>query len=218
MMRVTTLLCAVLIMAVAGPAVAQQKKQTWGGNCGLTYNQPMGTAADYIEGSGGFACGVGFHPGGSRFGLLGEVGWSDFNVPKWDVETDVPGELARLSGHAEIWSATLNGVWRARSVGRLGFYAVGGVGAYRREVSVTSPIDYQYVVWCEPWWEICYVEGVPVRDVVASRSTTSIGYNLGVGVTMELGYVAELYVELRYTLIDSPRSTEYVPLAVGVRF
>ncbi len=216
-MRRTVLWCVVLITAAAGPALAQGKK--WGGNCGLTYNEPMGTAAERIEASGGFACGVAFHPGGSKFGILGEIGWSDFNAPKWQVETEVPGELTTLSGHVEIWSLTLNGIWRAPTDGRFGFYVVGGVGAYRRDVSIKAPAEYEYVVWCDAWWGYCYVEGVPVSgDVLASASTTEIGFNLGLGATWKLNFGAEIYIEARYTLVDTPQEIEFVPIAVGVRF
>ena len=216
-MRKAVLAWVVLGLLAAGPALADEKK--WWGNVGFTYNEPMGEAANYIEGSGGFAAGVAFRPTGSQFGLLGEIGWSDFNAPKWQAETDVTGELVELSGHIEIWSLTLNGVWRAPTDGRFGFYVVGGLGAYRRDVSIKAPAEYEYVVWCDPWWGYCYVEGVPVSgDVLASASTTAIGYNLGLGATWKLNFGAEIYVEARYTLVDTPQETEYVPIAVGIRF
>lgn len=215
-MRKAALLCVVLTAAVVGSARAEERK--WWGNCGLTYNEPMGTAADRIEASGGFACGVAFRPAKSQFGVLGEIGWSDFNVPKWQVETDVPDELVQLSGHVEIWSLTVNGLWRLPTEGKFGFYVVGGLGAYRREISVETPSGYDSIPWCDPWWGVCYVVDVPIENEVASHSSTELGYNLGFGVTWKLTYIAELYVEARYTLVDTPRETEFVPIAVGVRF
>ena len=215
-MRKTVLLCVALTMAAAGPALAKERK--WWGNFGFTYNEPMGAAANRIEASGGFAGGVAFRPSGSQFGILGEIGWSDFNAPTWEVETDVPGELARLSGHVEIWSLTVNGIWRAPTKGKLGFYVLGGLGVYKRDVAILTPAGFDYVYWCDPWWGVCYSEAYPVDNVVAANSTTALGYNLGLGATWKVGYKTEIYLEARYTLVDTPRATEYIPIAFGIRF
>lgn len=215
-MRRTVLLCVALTVAAAGPAVAQERK--WWGNLGFTYNEPMGAAADRIEASGGFAGGVTFRPKSSQFGILGEIGWSDFNAPKWEVGTDVPGEVVQLSGHVEAWSLTVNGLWRAPTTGKLGFYVVAGLGAYKRDIAVMVPSGFDYITFCDPWWGVCWEEAYPVDRELASRSSTELGYNLGFGATWKVGYVTEVYLEARYTMIDTPETTEYLPIAFGVRF
>ncbi len=217
-MRKKVLLFVAMTVATAGPALAQTANRSWWGHAGFTYNEPLGLAADYLEASGGFAGGVTFRPSDSQLGVMAELAWSDFNGPRWEVETGVPGELATLEGHAEVGSLTVNGVWRAPTEGRLGFYAVAGVGAYRRYVDIATEEEYETVIFCDPWWGGCWEESAPVEEVLGSRSSIEFGFNAGVGVSWRLAIGAELYLEARYTWVDGTRETEYVPIALGVRF
>ncbi|MCX6550482.1 MAG: outer membrane beta-barrel protein [Acidobacteria bacterium] len=101
-------------------------------------------------------------------------------------------------------------------------YLVGGVGIYRRSVTLTTPATGMITV-CDPWWLVCYPQPVPVDRVVGSRSTTDFGVNVGAGFT-----AGAFFVEARYHYITGPsfdtptgRQTatgKFFPLTIGVQF
>jgi hypothetical protein len=215
-MREAVLLSVAVILIVAGSVSAQSDKEWWG-NFAFSYVEPMGATADAVDPSWGFVGGVTYQPSGSRLGILGELAWNDLDAPSLWAE-DGQGNDVLLEGRAEVWSLTVNGVWRAPTDGTVGFYVVGGLGAYKRNLQVTTPTGYDYIYWCDPWWGICYGDAVPVDAVLADDSTTKLGYNLGLGATFKIGYATELYIEARYNWVETAEATEYIPIALGIRF
>ncbi len=206
----------VVVLVVAGPASAQSGKDWWG-NFAITYTEPMGDTADHVDGDYGFTGGFEWKPSASQFGLLTELSWNDFDAPSLWAE-DAEGNDVLLEGHAEVWALTLSGTWHAPTEGKVGFYAVAGLGAYRRNVEVTTPAGYDWIYWCDPWWGYCWYEPVAVDAVLYDESTTKVGYNLGIGTTFKVGYSTELYLEARYHWVDTPEATEFIPIAFGIRF
>ena len=212
-----TLVVALALLALAAQAFAQSEKE-WRFNLGANYSMPQGTTADKVDPAYGFVAGFTYKPQTWPLGLQVELGYQDFDAPSWRVPTDKPGQTAKLDGHASVWSLTLNGMWEAKTDGNVGFYVTGGLGAYRRNVSITTFAGYDYIYWCDPWWGFCSAEAVPVNAVLASDSLTKIGYNFGIGTTFRVGYSTELYLEARYHWVDTPKATEFLPIVLGVRF
>jgi len=205
------------LLAVAVQASAQSEKD-WRINLGANYSMPVGTTADKVDPAFGFVGGFIYKPASWPVGIQAELGYQDFKAPSWTVPTGTPGEFAKLDGHAEVWSLTLNGIWEAKTSGDVGFYVTGGVGAYKRNVAITTFAGYDYIYWCDPWWGYCWAEPVPVDQVLASDSLTKVGFNLGIGTTFRVGYSTQLYLESRFHWVDTPKATEFFPIVFGVRF
>ena len=61
--------------------------------------------------------------------------------------------------------------------------------------------------------------GRPGTIVRASESSTDIGYSVGVGWAFEVGLGSQVYVDLRYQVIEmDPVRTELLPITVGYRW
>ena len=72
---------------------------------------------------------------------------------------------------------------------------------------------------CDPWWWWCRPGLVPGTVIVASESTTEFGWNVGVGISFEVGLGNELFLEARYHQIDLDRAkTEFIPISFGYRW
>lgn len=216
-MRKIAVLSLLTVLLAVGTASAQADKEWWG-HFGGSWVEPMGTTADKVDADWGLTGGVMFRPDGSNFGLMAELTWSDFDAPSVWAESDNGIDIL-LEGHAEVWSATLNGLYYIPSEGRTKFYLIGGAGAYKRNLEVTSPAGYDYVYWCDPWWGVCWADAIPVDAVLADDSQTKLGVNAGIGISIETGYNAEMYIESRYNWMDSSeKATEFLPITIGFRF
>ena len=95
---------------------------------------------------------------------------------------------------------------------------VGGIGGYYLDGRLTSTGLVYYPPGCGYWW--CWPGSVgPGTLIRGSESTTEFGYNLGLGLTFEMGSGSQLYLEAKYHRIETdPVATEYVPLVVGYRW
>lgn len=202
----------------AAPAEAQFEKdwKSWYGQLGIGYSLPQGDAGDAIEDGLWFVGGAAYYPEQWPVGILLELGYSNYDIRSDALEPIQPPE-ERIDGDVTVWSLTANAVWSPRLGASAGFYAVGGIGAYRLEGSLSEPGTYSGIA-CEPslWW--CDPGMAPGEIIPASESTTEFGFNLGVGVTFEVGLSSEVYLELRYHRIDTPGATELLPFIIGYRW
>jgi hypothetical protein len=111
-----------------------------------------------------------------------------------------------VDGDANIWSVTLNPIWRFRIGGPVGGYLIGGGGYYQR---VYRLIEQQQVI--DP------VFG-PLDEEV-HQTTDAGGVNIGMGLTCNLGWGTKLFVEARYhRIFTSGNDTQIIPVTFGLRW
>jgi len=215
--RIVLPLIAAGLLGVA-PAEAQFEKdwKSWYGQLGIGYSLPQADAGDAIEDDLWWSGAVAYYPGPWPVGILLELGYSNYDFRSDALEPIQPPEQ-RIVGDVTVWSLTANAVWSPRLGDSAGFYAAGGIGAYRLEGALSEPGVFSGIA-CEPslWW--CDPGMAPGDAIPASESTTEFGINLGVGVTFEVGLSSEVYLELRYHRIDTPEATELLPFIIGYRW
>ena len=201
---------AALACLVAGSATAQSP---WGGNIALGYSWPLGTAADKVDGNIAFGAGLRYAPREWPVGLRFEFQWNEF-----DPTSDFVDQFNVGGANANVWSITANVEWNRRVSRSWGYYLIGGVGYYQRELKLTDP-GIGLITVCDPWWGICWNQPVAVDEVVGSYSDGAWGLNGGFGVTFPVSRAAEFYVEARYHWVDNDGgATQYIPLMLGFRF
>lgn len=215
--RIASLLVVAGLLGAA-PAEAQFEKdwKGWYGQVGLGYALPQGDAGDAIEDGLWWTGGVTYYPAEWPVGILAELAYSNHEI-RSDVLEPIQLPESRIEGDVTVWSLAASAVWSPRLSDSAGFYAVGGVGAYRLEATLSAPGTSSDIA-CDPWLWWCSTGMVPGDPVVAAESTTELGINLGVGVTFEVGLSSELYLELRYHRIDTPEATELLPFIIGYRW
>ena len=213
----------VLPLIVAGllgvaPAEAQFEKdwKSWYGQLGIGYSLPQSNAGDAIEDDLWWTGGVTYFPEPWPVGILAELSYSNYDLRREAVEPIQPPDT-RIDGDVTVWSLTAGAVWSPRLSDSTGFYAVAGVGAYRLEGTLSQSGTYSGA-GCDPWVWWCDA-GLAAGDAVAeSQSTTDLGFNLGVGITFDVGLSSEVYLEARYHRIGGDETTELLPLVLGYRW
>jgi opacity protein-like surface antigen len=110
-------------------------------------------------------------------------------------------------------------------------YIIAGFGVYYRPIKVTTPSVGYIPPYCDPWWYYCWPGGlVPVDKIVASKSSTDFGIDVGGGVNFKVADSASLFFEMRYHYIWGPEvkdatgksygkaNGQFLPITFGVRF
>jgi opacity protein-like surface antigen len=204
----------VTAMALAPAAYAQETSPVrWDIHGG--YSEPSGTTSDYVQGGWDFGGGVTFREPGSALGLRLDFDYSSYNATHQAAQVgSILTGLRVDGGHADVWSASVNLDAQHLFTQTMYGYVVAGIGVYNL-YSQLEQYGYGYV--CQPWWPYCYV-GTGTY-IVASKSTTKFGWNAGGGVAFRLQGGMTLFVEARFTQIEtSPTAFQYIPINIGLRF
>jgi len=207
-------------LAVAGAilapaALAADGPVSWMINGGFT--PTVGTTSDYLKDGWTLGTGVLIHPDSSSpFGVQFDLSYSDFNATNKLIQLGQSQSFRTDGGRGDVWSLTAAGRYTMPGDGAHG-YGLLGLGAYHRYVELTqTALGTGYI--CDPWWGYCY-PGLVVGDViVANKSNTKLGFNVGVGVEFPVAGSSAWFLEARYHWIDGSKATEFIPIQVGFRF
>jgi hypothetical protein len=198
--------------------LVQDQYPNQGGYSRQGYNGPRGNSVlDHltIEAGGGFTAPLGntstWQTYGSDIGLGG--GWmftpkigllAEYNFNRSSIPTATLNNLGEPDGNVHIWSFTLDPIIYLKQSGRLGSYATGGGGFYRKLTSFTEPVFIGY--YCDFFYG-CFPE---YQNVVLSHfSSNQGGVNIGLGGTYRLSPdgKAKIFAEVRYVFVDSPKTS-----------
>ena len=146
-------------------------------------------------------------------GVDTEYMWHDLPINSTTKQfLQTPGASARQ--HA--W--TFNPIVHLPLKGKLGAYAIGGIGWYHRSGETTTP---GVGVICDPYWSWWYGCALGSVDIITgSRSANAFGENIGGGLTYRLGESqAKIYAEVRYHHAGYNKvATNLLPLTFGIRW
>jgi predicted porin len=203
----------------------------------------LGITAAHAQGSNRFN----FNVGGGFGGAFGDVGKAtgfsyngvaggglnlsrSFGVKaeymyfKLGFDDQVKTEQHLPGATGNVQSATLNLVFNHALQGKVGVYAIGGAGWYRRSLD-TSPSQFLPAgTHCEPTWALwgitCTTSGfTDVAQTLASNTVDGGGYNFGGGFTYRLRKRTRLYFEGRYHhAYTSDKRTTLFPVTIGLRW
>ena len=112
------------------------------------------------------------------------------------------------SGDSNVWSVTLDPIWRYRITGPVGGYLIGGGGFYERD---------------DRFWQPVFVPtgggGGFIAETSMHQHDDTGGLNIGAGFTCNLGWGTKLFVEARYHYIfTSGTPTKIIPVTIGFRW
>jgi len=139
------------------------------------------------------------------------------------LKSSVADQLGVSQVKGRLYAFTGNILWGIPLGSKVGAYAIGGGGFYRRTLEAQQTVFKAGEV-CEPgwvWFAIECTNGVFPTDVtVGSRSANAGGFNIGGGLTYRLGKSpANLYAEVRYhKAFTADVDTTVLPLTFGVRW
>jgi opacity protein-like surface antigen len=180
------------------------------------FNEPTGSTNDLLNTGYNLGLGVTFHQATSPLAFRVDFAYSRNNASQAGVgqaNSESQG-LQITGGWAETFSLSGNLEYRVPFSPTIFGYLIGGGGLYYNRFSLT---EYGYGYVCNPWWGYCYLASGNV--VVASHDVTKFGWNAGAGMAFRLGNGSQLFVEGRYTEVQtSPEKFKFIPILVGLRF
>jgi opacity protein-like surface antigen len=201
--------------ALAPATLASDGPVSWIVNGG--YADAIGTTADYLKAGWTLGTGLMLQPDWTEtWALQLDLSYSDFNATSKLVQLGQTQRFRTDSGSGDIWGLTADARYTMPLDGPRG-YGLFGVGIYHRYVELTqTALGTGYI--CDPWWGYCY-QGVVVGDlVVANRSNTKLGLNVGIGVEFPLQSESSWFIEARYHWINGDKPTEFIPIQIGFKF
>jgi hypothetical protein len=222
--------CAVTVAVSSSVAQAggrpDDQSKNWFGDFSGGWAFPEGNSGDILDDDWTISGGATYWPSDWAVGINFGVGYSKLDISddairaiNAAIAADPNNSGTVDGGDIESWQFTINAIWGPGSESN-GLYFTGGVGAYSLDATVTETGLVYYPPFCDPWyWWWCYPGGVGLGSIVAgSDSTTEIGYNLGLGYSLEAGD-GQFFIEAKYHLIDTETDElTYVPLTFGFRW
>lgn len=219
-------------LVAASPARAQDEKKVHV-NIGGGFTVPVSDIRNEFGTGGAFNLGLSIDPS-PAVGFQVEYSYNDLSGKDRQINllptpVDVVGVNGTISSHHTMHYIDFNGTFRPGGTSLIKPYGVGGVGAYYRTVSLTTP-DVGYTTICDPYWYVCYPTAVAVDRIVGERNSWDPGINIGGGVTIAIGETAQFYVETRWHYVWGPSTTnpatnetlkanaQYFPVTFGFRF
>ena len=138
------------------------------------------------------------------------------------VQHNIVDQLGFSDVKGRFYSLTSNLIVGSSIGARKNAYLIGGGGWYRRTIEAKKTVLSVGEI-CEPWWwwDAQCVKGILTSDVtVGSRTSSAGGFNIGGGLTFQLGESsANFYAEVRYHRAFTRNvETSVLPVTFGIRW
>ena len=225
----TFIAAAGMLFVLAGTAAAQRN---WGGQVYAGYPIAVSSGlSHYASGSFSWGGGAVYSPEDKAWGIRIDIRNSRFNgkddVIQKKLDSLGLSEAYNKDAYARTWDFALAGELGSPKSKKTRVYALGGVNFSNKYSALTEPTAVGGCYW-DPWWGYVCGSGV-VDEVVAHTNVWEFGFNVGGGVSMDVGRGARVFLEAVYTSIGGSTVTSgtntkksekvgYVPIYLGVRF
>jgi hypothetical protein len=184
---------------------------------------PLNPTAQAVHLGFGFAVGGGYNFT-RRHGLIGEYMWNSL-IPTNEAQALLRAALDNPTVNASADVMALTGNYRFELRGKArGTYFIGGAGLYYRHSSLSQTVTSGSNISCTPmwvWWGFTCTSGtVDSNQTIRSWSSSSGGFNGGVGFTARVGDAPyRFYAESRYHYAPTSRvSTQLINISFGFRY
>lgn len=183
------------------------------------YAAPTGQISDALD--GGWTIGGGFtwQPDfSSPLALRTDLNYSRFGATRQLIGINEALDQTEIDdGYGEIVDLAVDGEYRMPLSPYVTAFALAGIGVAHRRIALTQTVPVAGY-FCDPWFGYCDVGLVPGDVVVASDNTTRFAWNAGLGLDFALWGGQTFFVEARFTRMQTPQPTDFVPIRVGLRF
>jgi hypothetical protein len=230
-MKQRSVLLAASLAITMLPVVVSSRPASAAGNyyyrrgtfaAGGGFNFPVGEAANYLNSSGSMYVAGGRHLS-PNYSVMVEwthnwLGIDPAVIQRYNSE--VPPEDSQIeNAYASSWSMTLNLMRRIKPENEIVPWVTGGIGYYKRNVQLTETAWFYYPPIWDPWWG--WVDGGwgPGEAVTGQHAASGVGFNVGLGVDLQIEGGASLFLDVRYhrAYLDGVDVT-LVPVMAGVRW
>ncbi|MBS0422763.1 MAG: outer membrane beta-barrel protein [Proteobacteria bacterium] len=178
-----------------------------------------GHTADYLETGYTIGGGLTFRPAPmSLFSLRADLSFSRFNATNRLLNIGAEQNQTEIDdGWGDIVNLDVDGVLDIPLGARVRGYVMAGVGGAYRRIDLTQTVGFGGY-FCDDWYGYCGIGVVPGDVLVQREETTRFAWNAGVGVEFPLDRGQSFFVEARYSRMETPNPTEFIPIRIGYRF
>jgi opacity protein-like surface antigen len=183
------------------------------------YAATAGQTADYLQGGWTFGGGFTFRPQpASPLSLRTDLSFSRFNATNNLLNLGEQLNQTRIDdGWGDIVNLDVDGVLDIPLGPRAHGYLLAGIGGAYRRIDLTQTVGFGGY-FCDPWYGYCGIGIVPGDVLVHREETTRFSWNAGGGIEFPLYNGQSWFIEARYTRMETPQPTEFIPIRVGLRF
>ena len=218
---------AILLLGAAAEAPAQngytehyyapQQHVHWHLDTG--YAATTGQIGSALDGGWTIGGGLSWQPDlSSPLALRADLNYSRFQATRQLIGINQAYNQTEIDdGYGEIVDFAVDGEYRVPLSPYVTAFALGGVGVAHRRIALTQTVAVGDYV-CDYWFGYCDYGLVPGDVVVASDNTTRFAWNAGLGLDFALWGGQTFFVEARFTRMQTPQPTDFVPIVVGLRF
>lgn len=196
---------ALLTLAMIEPMAIAQVEEVTQGAIGVAF--PVGVSDVRMEAGWSVSFG-GIYWLSERLGIQSELGVNRFGMSD-RLRNDIG---PATEGRVTVVGIPVNAFLRLHHPGRPGFYLLGGLGIYHRQLELSDPATLP-VVHGDAWAGV-FPGAKPSSTLSATRGGLDAG--LGWEAPLELGH---FFVEIRYhRMFTRGQPTEFIPVLLGTRF
>jgi opacity protein-like surface antigen len=216
-------LSAVVLLGSCVPAMAQgyfgrgpQYPLHWYVDGGFTAT--TGQTSNYLDNGWNLGGGLQWRPAPGPFSLRLDLSYNRNDASNQLLQEGADADQTQVDhGWADIFTYDLDVVYDIPfGNGVTAYLMAGGGGAYRR-ISLTQTVGFRGY-YCDDWWGFCE-EGFVPGDVLVDRTKTNRWeWNAGLGINFPLYGGQSWFIEAKYTQMETPVPTTFVPIRVGYRF
>jgi opacity protein-like surface antigen len=213
---------AAFALALSSPAWAQYEPPRFRAGGGPTL--VAGAIADRFETGWQLSAGVGWKLVHKTLAIRLDYDYSR--------ERLIGGALSAgfVNGEHQVHSLEADLEWTVTPGSPNPVHLLAGPGVYLQRTAITHLRDYTPgPPICVPWLQVCSPGPVPPEEILGSRSSTNLGFNLGVGVDIPIRGRVAAFIEIRWRFVwgnaySLPGGSEhranghYFPLTLGIRF
>jgi opacity protein-like surface antigen len=183
------------------------------------YVATSGQIRDFLQGGWTIGGGFSWQPDfSSPLALRADLNYSRFAATRQLIGINQAFDQTQIDdGFGEIVDLAVDGEYRMPLSPYITAFAVAGVGVAHRRIALTQTVAFDGFV-CDPYFGFCESGFVPGEAVVASDNTTRFTWNAGIGLDFALQSGSTFFVEARFTRMQMPQPTDFVPIRVGLRF
>lgn len=183
------------------------------------YVAPTGQIGNALDGGWTIGGGLTWQPDfSSPLALRTDINYSRFGATRQLIGINEAADQTEIDdGYGEIVDLAVDGEYRMPLSPYVTAFALAGIGVAHRRIALTQTVPVAGY-FCDPWFGYCDVGYAPGDVVVASDDTTRFAWNAGLGLDFALWGGQTFFVEARFTRLQTPQPTDFVPIRVGLRF
>jgi opacity protein-like surface antigen len=233
-MRRALTLAVLAVLLASLPAMAQNPDNKVNFNIGGGYTFALSQVRNQLGDGYNFAVGLWFNIN-PALAFQAEYSFNGLGTKELQIPVapgpGLPATNQAFFADMNMQYGDFNLVFKPKTESAVKPYIVAGIGVYYRPIKVTTPSVGYMPPYCDPWWYYCWPGGlVPVDKIVAARSATNFGIDVGGGMNFKVADSVSLYFETRYHYIWGPEvkdaagvsqgkaNGQFLPITFGVRF